>query len=62
MAATAWYSQSQHSYLTSSEFMPIGLLTDIADSFHITEHMRGTDYSIFMDRYVTVSAVDASIE
>ena len=47
----------------TSEFMPIGLLTDIADSFHITEaHAGGTDHSIFMDCYVTVSALDAFVE
>ena len=43
----------------TSEFMPIGLLTDIADSFHITEAHAGV---LITDRYVTVSAVDASIE
>ena len=46
----------------TSEFMPIGLLTDIADSFHITEAHAGVLITVFMDRYVTVSAVDASIE
>ena len=47
----------------TSEFMPIGLLTDIADSFHITEAHAGVlIHSIFMDCYVTVSAVDAFVE
>ena len=35
----------------TSEFMPIGLLT-----------CGGTDHSIFMDCYVTVSALDAFVE
>ena len=43
----------------TSEFMPIGLLTDIADSFHITEAHAGVLITVY---YVTVSAVDASIE
>ena len=47
----------------TSEFMPIGLLTDICRQLsYYRGTCGGTDYSIFMDRYVTVSAVDASIE
>lgn len=51
----------------TSEFMPIGLLTDIADRYcrqlsYYRSTCRGTDHSIFMDCYVTVSAVDAFVE
>lgn len=47
----------------TSEFMPIGLLTDIARQLsYYRSTCGGTDHSIFMDCYVTVSALDAFVE
>ena len=46
----------------TSEFMPIGLLTDIAKSFSISEAKAGMLITVYSDRYVAFPAAHAARE
>ena len=44
----------------TSEFMPIGLLTDIAQNYHIIGTCRTVDHSLCLGGHAAFSAADAA--